>query len=104
MIQITLWLSAAFMAVLLLIPYNVPELFQYMDKVGHIIFFSLLTYLFYLFISIRKSVLLAFSIGVMIECVHFYMESRTGSIDDIVANTIGALSMWFILNLISKKR
>jgi len=101
MYQIAIGLSTILCSVLLLIPYNLPELFTHMDKVGHVLFFALFPYAFSFFLSLRKAVLLAFAIGIVVECCQHFMESRTGSIDDIVANTAGVLLMWLILSLVN---
>lgn len=82
---------------LLLMPVQINGAIPHADHAVHSISFAILTFLFNKKLTIRKSVLLAFLIGIVVECIQHFMESRSASILDVIANTTGILAMWLVL-------
>jgi len=74
------------------------------DKFAHFGATALMVAILTQFISIRKSVLVAFLIFTSAEIFQIYIPNRSASFLDFAANTAGILTAWFVCkktNLIS---
>ena len=89
--------------VLMALPFQfIPTFFPMMDKVGHFMVSSMATIHLSHYMSPRKSVLVAFLIGSVIEYSQNY-TSRSASMDDVLANTAGILFAWFLLTIFKRR-
>ncbi len=82
------------------------------DKLGHVILFSILVIIWLLFVLSKTEVgkltsiwvvLIAFFYGIIIEASQgLFFESRTADVWDIIANSAGILLGWLIFQKIRK--
>ena len=82
------------------------------DKLGHVILFSILVIIWLLFVLSKTEVgkltsiwvvLVAFFYGIIIEASQeLFFESRTADVWDIIANSAGILLGWLIFQKIRK--
>lgn len=92
------WCAAT--AVMLLPAQNLPQV-NIWDKAEHAgTFFALmaLAWLSYRYkYSAQRLALLLIAYGIVIECIQFFIPSRSFSVLDIVANTVGVISLWWLV-------
>jgi len=84
----------------------------FIDKLGHVILFSILIIIWLLFVLSKTElgkltsiwvVLIAFFYGIIIEASQgLFFESRTADVWDIIANSAGILLGWLIFQKIRK--
>ena len=103
-----------FITFLLLFPItNFPKVeVPSIDKLGHVILFSILVIIWLLFVLSKTKVgkltsiwvvLVAFFYGIIIEASQeLFFESRTADVWDIIANSAGILLGWLIFQKIRK--
>ena len=103
-----------FITFLLLFPItNFPKVeVPFIDKLGHVILFSILVIIWLLFVLSKTEVgkltsiwvvLIAFFYGIIIEASQgLFFESRTADVWDIIANSAGILLGWLIFQKIRK--
>jgi len=103
-----------FITFLLLFPItNFPKVeVPFIDKLGHVILFSILVIIWLLFVLSKTEVgkltsiwvvLIAFFYGIIIEASQgLFFESRTADVWDIIANSAGILMGWLIFQKIRK--
>jgi len=76
-----------------------PTLFPYMDKVGHIVAYFVVTLLLSQYTTIRKSVFLAIVLGIALEGAQYFIPTRGVEVLDLVANLAGAVVCWGIVSV-----
>jgi VanZ family protein len=92
-----LWLSAT---VLMLLPSSELPKVDLSDKTEHCLtFFALMAAAWLGYrknLALGKLALLLIAYGIAIECVQFFIPSRSFSVLDMVADSIGVLPAWWI--------
>jgi len=86
-------------------PQNLPQNIPNSDKVGHIIVFFVLGLLLFKATVLRRSkqIVILLSYGIVVECVQYFIPYRSGSIDDVVADSAGIL-LFYLLTINSGLR
>ena len=110
-IGITYTLFITFLLLLPIANFTKVEV-PFIDKLGHVILFSILVIIWLLFVLSKTEVgkltsiwvvLIAFFYGIIIEASQgLFFESRTADVWDIIANSAGILLGWLIFQKIRK--
>ena len=104
-VDVRWWLAAFWLfwlacTVVMVLPASELPAIDMWDKAEHAVVFFVLTLLVWLAYPQRALALLSvwlFAYGVGIECVQYFIPSRSFSLLDVLADTVGILPAWWVL-------